>query len=83
MSTIEVMPARLTREETEDLKRAIACLEGTSFAKRLTDAIGRPIGALSRNVPLPARPPRRPCERDGAARGAEARAAHHRPEARA
>ncbi len=55
MSTIEVMPARLTREETEDLKRAIACLEGTSFAKRLTDAIGRPIGALSRNVPLPAR----------------------------
>jgi len=55
MSTIEVMPARLTREETEDLKRAIACLEGPSFAKRLTDAIGRPIGALSRNVPLPAR----------------------------
>jgi hypothetical protein len=55
MSTIEVMPARLTRQETEDLKRAIACLEGTSFAKRLTDAIGRPIGAVSRNVPLPAR----------------------------
>src|SRR5271157_602687 len=55
MSTIEVMPARLTLEETEDLKRAIACLEGTSFARRLTDAIGRPIGAVSRNVPLPAR----------------------------
>ncbi len=55
MSTIEVMPARLTRQETEDLKRAIACLEGTSFARRLTDAIGRPIGAVSRNVPLPAR----------------------------
>jgi hypothetical protein len=55
MSTIEVMPARLTREETEDLRRAIACLEGASFAQRLTDAIGRPIGALSRNVPLPAR----------------------------
>jgi EcsC protein family len=55
MSTIEVMPARLTREETQDLRRAIACLEGASFAQRLTDAIGRPIGALSRSVPLPAR----------------------------
>jgi hypothetical protein len=55
MSTIEVMPARLTREETEDLRRAIACLEGVSFAQRLTDAIGRPIGALSRGLPLPGR----------------------------
>src|SRR5208337_3297379 len=55
MTTIEVMPARLTREETEDLKRAIACLEGTSFAQRLTDAIGRPIAALTRNMPAPAR----------------------------
>ena len=55
MSTIEVMPARLTREEAEDLKRAVACLEGSSFAQRLTDAIGRPIGALSRNAPASAR----------------------------
>ncbi len=55
MSTIEVMPARLTGEETQDLRRAIACLEGASFAQRLTDTIGRPIGALSRGVPLPAR----------------------------
>ena len=55
MSTIEVMPARLTREETEDLKRAIACLEGRSFAKRLTEAIGRPIG---RAQPQRARCPR-------------------------
>src|SRR5271166_4880418 len=54
MTTIEVMPARLTREETEELKRAIACLEGTSFAQRLTDAIGRPIAALTRNMPAPA-----------------------------
>ena len=53
MSTIEVMPARLTREEAEDLKRAIACLEGTSFARRLTEAIGRPIGVLSRHAPAP------------------------------
>ena len=46
MATIEVMPARLTREETEDLRRAVACLEGASFAQRLTDAIGRPVGIL-------------------------------------
>ena len=55
MSSIEAMPARLTREEADDLRRAIACLEGASFAQRLTDAVGRPIGALTRNVPLPAR----------------------------
>jgi hypothetical protein len=55
MSTIEVMPDRLTRDEAEDLKRAIACLEGTSLAQRLTNAIGRPIGALSRNAPASAR----------------------------
>jgi hypothetical protein len=55
MSTIEVMPARLTREETEDLRRAVACLEATSFAQRLTDAIGRPVGILSRTVPQSAR----------------------------
>ena len=55
MSTIEVMPARLTREETEDLSRAVACLEGTSFAQRLTDAIGRPLGMVSRTLPESAR----------------------------
>jgi hypothetical protein len=55
MSVIEVMPERLTGEETEDLKRAIACLEGSSFAQRLTEVVGRPIGALSRNAPASAR----------------------------
>jgi hypothetical protein len=55
MSTIEVMPSRLTHEETEDLRRAVACLEGTSFAQRLADAIGRPVGVLSRTVPESAR----------------------------
>jgi hypothetical protein len=55
MSTIEVMPARLTREETEDLTRAVDCLEGTSFAQRLTDAIGRPLGMVSRTLPESAR----------------------------
>ncbi len=55
MSTIEVMPARLTREETEDLRQAVACLEAASFAQRLTDAIGRPVGIVSRTVPESAR----------------------------
>ena len=55
MSTIEVMPARLTREETDDLRRAVACLEGASFAQRLTDVIGRPVELLSRAMPQSAR----------------------------
>ena len=55
MSTIEVMPAGLSRKETEDLRRAIACLEGSSFAQRLTDAIGRPVAALSWGLPVSAR----------------------------
>jgi EcsC protein family len=55
MSTIEVMPERLNREATDDLRQAIACLEGSSFAQRLTDAIGRPIGLLGRGVPSSAR----------------------------
>src|SRR6185312_6607257 len=55
MATIEFMPARLTAEETEDLRRAVACLEGTSFAQRLTEAAGRPVGMLSRAMPPLAR----------------------------
>ena len=43
MTTIEYMPARLTPKDTEDLRRAVACLEGASFAQRLTDAVGRPV----------------------------------------
>ena len=48
MSNVEVMPSRLPHEGTEDLRRAIACLEGTSFAQRLTDAVGRPVSILTR-----------------------------------
>ncbi len=55
MATIEVMPARLTREETDDLRRAVACLEGASFAQRLTDVVGRPVELLSRAMPQSAR----------------------------
>ena len=51
MATIEYMPARLTADETEELRRAVACLEGTSFAQRLTDAVGRPVAMLSRTMP--------------------------------
>src|SRR6202142_54883 len=55
MATIEYMPARLTPKETEELRQAVACLEGASFAQRLTDAVGRPVGMLSRAMPQSAR----------------------------
>jgi hypothetical protein len=55
MATIEYMPARLTPRETAELRQAVACLEGTSFAQRLTDAVGRPVGMLSRTMPQSAR----------------------------
>jgi hypothetical protein len=45
----------LTAEETEQLRQAVACLEGTSFAQRLTDAVGRPVAMLSRTMPQSAR----------------------------
>ena len=55
MATIEYMPARLAPKETEELRQAVACLEGTSFAQRLTDAVGRPVGMLNRAMPSSAR----------------------------
>jgi hypothetical protein len=55
MATIEYMPARLTPKETEDLRQAVACLEGSSFAQRLTDSVGRPAEILSRAIPQSAR----------------------------
>ena len=55
MATIEYVPARLTPKETEELRQAVACLEGASFAQRLTDAVGRPVGMLSRAMPPSAR----------------------------
>ncbi len=55
MATIEYMPARLTPEETGELRQAVACLEGAGFAQRLTDAVGRPVGMLGRTLPQPAR----------------------------
>ena len=55
MATIEYMPARLAPKETEELRQAVACLEGTSFAQRLTDAVGRPVGMLRGAMPQSAR----------------------------
>jgi hypothetical protein len=55
MATIEYMPARLAPRETEELRQAVACLEGTSFAQRLTDAVGRPVGMLRGAMPQSAR----------------------------
>jgi len=55
MSTIDIMPNRLGEAETADLKRAIGYLEGSSFAQRITDTVGRPLGALTRGLPFPAR----------------------------
>jgi hypothetical protein len=37
------------------LRQAVACLEGASFAQRLTDAVGRPVGMLGRAMPQSAR----------------------------
>lgn len=55
MSTIEIMPSRLNAAETADLRRAIGYLEGASFAQRITDTVGRPLGALTRGLPFPVR----------------------------
>src|ERR1700735_3272322 len=55
MATIEDMPARLTPKETEGVGEAVACLEGASSAPRLADAVGRPVGMLSRAMPPSAR----------------------------
>src|ERR1700691_1262697 len=55
MGTIEFMPARVAAEESAQLRQAVACLEGTSFAQRLTDAVGRPVAMLSRTMPQSAR----------------------------
>ena len=82
MATIEYMPARLTPKDTEDLRRAVACLEGTSFAQRLTDAVGRPVGMLSRTLPQSARRIIAHVSETALARRAQVRSAHARSEGR-
>ncbi len=53
--TLEVMPARLSAQDIAALKTAIDCLEGSSFASRAANLLGRQAEALGRYLPSPAR----------------------------
>jgi hypothetical protein len=53
--TVEVMPDNLSEAETEQLRMAIHRLEGTSFASRATNLLGRQVEAAGRVLPAPAR----------------------------
>src|SRR5579872_6536476 len=55
MTTIEVMPARLTEAETEELRAAVRALEGGGFASRVANLLGRQVEAAGRALPSPAR----------------------------
>src|ERR1700722_10659169 len=55
MATIEYMPARLTPKETEGVREAGGCLGGGGLPPRPADAVGRPVGMLSRAMPQSAR----------------------------
>jgi hypothetical protein len=52
---IEVMPARLTQRELDDLARAIKLLERRSLASRLSGVFGSKVEAIGRALPAPAR----------------------------
>jgi hypothetical protein len=49
------MPAFLSSEELGELQFAVRCLDGDSFASRLTGALGRRVEALGRALPSSAR----------------------------
>ncbi len=53
--SIDVMPARLSREELADLAEAVRLLENESLASRLTGLLGRQVEAIGRALPSPAR----------------------------
>jgi hypothetical protein len=53
--TIDVMPARLSREEMADLSTAVRLLEGDTLASRLTRVLGRQVEWLGRALPSSAR----------------------------
>jgi hypothetical protein len=55
MTTIEVMPARLTEAETKELRAAVHALEGGGFASRVANLLGRQVEAAGRALPSPAR----------------------------
>ena len=52
---IDVMPARMSQTELDDLARAIHLLERRSLAARLTGVFGRKVEAIGRAAPAPAR----------------------------
>jgi hypothetical protein len=52
---IEVMPARLSQPELDDLAKAVKLLERRSLASRLTGVFGRKVEAIGRATPAPAR----------------------------
>ena len=55
MTTIEVMPARLTEAEIAELRSAVHALEGGGFASRVANLLGRQVEAAGRALPAPAR----------------------------
>jgi hypothetical protein len=55
MSAIEIMPARLSAEETEDLRRAIRSLTRTGFTARVARVLASNVEALGGTMPVSAR----------------------------
>jgi EcsC protein family len=53
--TLEVMPVHLTEAETDQLRKAVHSLEGSGFAARLTNLLGRQVEMVGRSLPSPAR----------------------------
>ena len=51
MTSIVVMPQRLSSAELDELAFAARCLEGGGFAARLADRLGRNVEALGRGLP--------------------------------
>ena len=52
---LEVMPEVLSEAELAELRAAVQALEGSTFASRLTNVLGRQVEALGRALPAPAR----------------------------
>jgi hypothetical protein len=53
--SIDVMPARMTRQELADLSEAVKLLDSHSLASRLSGLFGRQVSAVGRALPAPAR----------------------------
>ena len=55
MTSLEVMPERLSAAETEQLRAAVHVLEGGGFSSRLAGLLGRQVESFGRALPSPAR----------------------------